>query len=124
MKVAAKGKGKVEEVVKEEEVKKVAVWVEVGLRWKGDEEVSSPKGKVKGKKEEGGGGRFELMVPVCGAGWVGVEKGEERKRMEEMLGKGVEVSVAMNGQQFVPTGLTIKYDRQGQGKKAPAAKKK
>ena len=93
------------------------------VRVEGEDEVKSPKGKaVKGKAgKEDGVGALLFTVPVAAAGWEGVGEGEERARLEEMVGKMVDVSVAMNGQQFVATGLTLRYEREVKGKKPTAA---
>jgi hypothetical protein len=118
-----KGKAKVEEEVKaiEEPVPRVPLSVTVAARVRVEEEegVRSPKGKGgKAKVKEEGAGALLLTVPMAGVGWQGVDEGEERKRMEEMIGKVVELSVAMDGQHFTPTGLTLKYEREVKGRKA------
>ena len=50
-------------------------------------------------------------------------EGDERRVWEEVVGRGVEVSVAFNGQQFVSTGLVVKYEREAKGKKPAVADK-
>jgi len=51
---------------------------------------------------------------------------EQNYKLEEMIGRSVEISIAMNGQQFVNTGLSIKYDKENKPvkKSQPAEKKK
>ena len=118
----AKGKAaKAEEEVKVDEppVVKAVVSTVVEARVRMDEE-GSPKAKGKGKTKEEGAGVLQWTMPMAGVGWSGTGEGEERRAMEEMVGRVIEVAVAMDGQHFVPTGQMLRYEREVKGKK-PAA---
>ena len=96
---------------------------------KSAKQPAATKGKppTKGKADEGPTSVITFVSPIAAVGWSGVVEGDERRLCEELLGRVVDVSVALNGQQFVPTSLVVKYEREAKGKKpvvADKAKKK
>ena len=109
-------------------VKPPPLCVELDGRYRQEEDEmkspkQQPKGKVpaKGKADDGPAAVILFVSPTIAIGWSGVAEGEERRVCEEMLGRLLDVSVALNGQQFVPTGLAVKYEREAAKGKKPAA---
>ena len=107
-------------------------FIELDARYRQDDDdikspkqAAAPKGKpaAKGKADEGPAAFITFVSPTAALGWSGVAEGEERRVCEEMVGRVVDISVALNGQQFVSTGLVVRYEREAKGKKPPAADK-